>query len=341
MNRWYNEKGEQNDVVISTRIRLSRNLDEFVYPRLLDREGKKQVNERVKKAVFEKLGEGYSFYEMQSFSALQAVSLAERHIISADFASRLDESGLVMSDDESVSIMICEEDHIKLQVMKSGFAAKETFAKADEIDDALDESLNFSFDERIGYLTSSPANLGTAMRASVFLHLPALTLCGQINAIAGTVSKLGLSISGAYGNRKKPAGDIYQISNKITLGITEETAIANLESIVRQIVNRERSAAEREIKDPSVEDKIYRAYGLLKNARLLTTEEFMGLISYVRFGACTGILNIPVETVDALITDVQPATVSVSYEGIDSVTARDAKRAEIVRKAIGDESVSS
>ena len=334
MSKWYAEKGEQNDVIISTRIRLARNIDGFVYPHLLDKDGKNRINEKVKKAVFEKLGDGYSFCEMSSFTPLQAVSLAERHLISADFASRRDESGLIISDDESVSIMICEEDHVKLQVMKSGFALGGAFARADEIDDSLDSSLSFSFDERIGYLTSSPANLGTAMRASVFLHLPALTLCGQISAIASTVSKLGLSISGAYGSRKKPSGDIYQISNKITLGITEETAISNLESIVRQIANRERGAAEREIKDPSAEDKIYRAYGLLKNARLLTTEEFMSLITYVRFGAYAGLLDIPVEKIDALIIEVQPATVSVSNEDINTVTERDAKRAEIVRKAL-------
>lgn len=334
MKKWYTEKGEQNNVVISTRIRLARNIDGFVYPWRLDEEGKKQLNAKVRGAVSETLGEGYTFYEMSSFSDLQAVSLAERHLISADFASHRDESGLILSDDESVSIMVGEEDHIKLQVMKTGFSLGEAYSKADSIDDRLNGSLGFSFDERIGYLTSSPANLGTAMRASVFLHLPALTLCGQIGAIAGTVSKLGLSISGAYGNRKNPAGDIYQISNKITLGITEETAIANLESIARQIVNRELGAAEREIKDPSSEDKIYRAYGLLKNARLLTAEEFMGLISFVRFGAYTGLLDIPVEKIDALITDVQPATVSVTYEGIDTSAARDAKRAEIVREAL-------
>ncbi len=335
MSKWYAQKGEQNDVVISTRIRLARNLKEFVYPWRLDSEGKKQINELVKGAVFKNEGDGFTFYEMKDFSPLEAVSLAERHLISADFASRRDESGLIISDDESVSIMICEEDHIKLQVMKSGFALGEAYSRANEIDDLLDESLNFSFDERIGYLTCSPANLGTAMRASVFLHLPALTVCGQISAIAGTVSKLGLSISGAYGSRKKPSGDIYQISNKITLGITEETAISNLESIVRQIVNRERAAAEREIKDPSCEDKIYRAYGLLKNARLLNSEEFMELVSYVRFGACTGLLDIPTEKLDALIIEAQPATVSVSNEGIDTVTARDSKRALTVREALG------
>ncbi|MBR6360338.1 MAG: protein arginine kinase [Clostridia bacterium] len=334
MNKWYAEKGSQSETVISTRIRLARNIDDFVFPCRLDTEGKNKVNELVKKAVFETCGDGFSYISMKDLSHLQAVSLAERHIISPEFTSCAEGTGLIISDDESVSIMICEEDHIRLQVMKSGLALDEAYKIADEADNALDEKLSYAFDERIGYMTSDPTNLGTAMRASVFLHLPALTACGQINAIANTVSKLGLSIGGAYGSRKKPAGDIYQISNRITLGITEETAVANLKSIVLQLINQERSAAEREIKNPALEDKIYRSLGVLENARMLGSDEIMELISYVRFGASAGLLDIPVERINALITDMQPATIAVSDEEASTVAKRDARRAELVRQAL-------
>ncbi len=334
MDKWYSLSGDQSDTVISTRIRLARNIDDIAFPWRLDFQGKTKVNELVKNAVFEEFPEQFGYISMTDLSHLQAVSLAERHVISPEFTSCEEGTGLLISSDESVSIMICEEDHIRLQVMKSGLALSEAYKTADSIDNSLDKSLHYAFDERIGYMTADPTNLGTAMRASVFLHLPALTACGQINAISNTVSKLGLSIGGAYGSRKKPAGDIYQISNRITLGITEDTATSNLESIVRQLINQERSAAEREIKNPALEDKIYRSLGVLENARMLNTDEFMELISYVRLGAAAGIIDIPIETINALITDMQPATVSVTNEGIDTVAARDIRRAELVRKAL-------
>lgn len=334
MNKWYSGKGNESDVVLSTRIRLARNLEEFPFPSRLDKSGKEKVNELVRSALFENDEHGFSYVDMNSLTKIQAVSLAERHLISPEFASSHQDSALVLSEDESISIMLCEEDHIRLQVMGPGLALEETYAVADSIDRALDEKLKYAFDERLGYLTSCPTNLGTAMRASVLLHLPALTACGQMPGLANTVSKLGLNICGAYGSRTQPAGDIYQVSNQITLGITEETAIANLKSIVLQLAAQERSAAERAIKNPAEEDRIYRALGIMQNARLLNGNEFMELVSKVRFGAAAGILDIPVEKLNGLIIDMQPATLSVTNENIDSITARDAVRAEKVRNIL-------
>ncbi|MCQ2476580.1 MAG: protein arginine kinase [Clostridia bacterium] len=335
MNKWYGEKGDNGSIVLSTRIRLARNIEEYPFPSRLDVEGKNKVNELVKSVVFENDPDNsFSYMEMKDLSRTQAVSLAERHVISPEFASCKEGTALILSSDESVSVMLCEEDHIRLQVMKSGLALEEAFAKADAIDSVLDEKLKYAFDERIGYMTSCPTNLGTAMRASVYLHLPALTACGQISAISNTVSSLGISITGAYGSRHQPLGDIYQVSNRITLGITEETAIANLKSIVLQLINQEKNAAERELKNPAMEDKLFRAVGLLSNARLVNIGEFMELISYVRMGAVNGILDIPVEKINELIYDVQPATVSVMNEDINSASARDSKRAEMCREAL-------
>lgn len=336
MSKWYIEKGDQGDVVLSTRIRLARNHDEFPFPAKLDVAGKNRVNSLVKSALFENDSKDFSYIEMKDLSRKQAVSLAERHLISPEFAAKKDGSALMLSGDEGVSIMLCEEDHIRLQVMKAGLALEEAFDIADKLDSLLDSRLSYAFDERIGYLTACPTNLGTAMRASVMLHLPALTRCGQISRLASTVSKLGLTIRGAYGEGSRSSGDIYQISNQITLGITEETAIANLKSIVLQLVGQERAAAAKMVKNVADEDKIFRAYGILKNARLLSTEEFMELASLVRLGAARGILDVNIEKINELIVNMQPATVSASNENADSAAARDAVRAAAVREALAD-----
>lgn len=333
MKKWYEEPGEQNDVVLSTRVRLARNLFDYVFPSRLDAAGRAKVIEEIKSAVFEDFSD-LSFVDMSTLSRLQAISLAERHVITPEFVSEKAGRGLIVSEDESIGIMLCEEDHIKLQVVKSGLALEEAYEVADSIDSALDRKLNYAFDEKIGYLTSCPTNLGTAMRASVLIHLPALTACGQISRLANMVSKLGLNISGAYGSRSQPLGDIYTISNQITLGITEETAISNLKSIVLQLVSQEKSAAERVLKNPSEEDKIYRSLGVLQNARLVGTNEFMELISSVRFGAANGLIDIPMDVINTLIIEMQPATISAADESIDSVSLRDAARAKSVREAL-------
>ncbi len=334
MAKWYYKKGEESDVVISTRVRLSRNIADYNFPGRLNPDEKAKINEAVKKAILSAGGAGFSYIEMKDLSRLQAISLAERHLISPEFASENEGSALIISEDESVSIMLNEEDHIKIQVMKSGLATSEVYSAADGIDRVLGDNLTYAFDEKLGYLTSSPTNLGTAMRASVLMHLPALAAENQIFSLANTVSKLGISITGAYGNRRQPAGDIYQVSNQITLGITEETAISNLRSIVMQIAARERTASQRELKDPATEDKIYRALGVLQNVRLINTNEFMHLISSVRLGAVNGIINIPVEKINGLITDIQPATISLSEGEISSIDARDAARAAKVRETL-------
>lgn len=334
MSKWYFEKGEKSDVVLSTRIRLARNLEDYPFPARLDANGRKAVNSLIKQALFENNDHDFQYIDMSTLSQIQAVSLAERHLISPEFAARHNGSALMLTDDESVSIMLCEEDHIRLQVMKAGLALEDAYALADKIDRVLDSRLNYAFDERLGYLTQCPTNLGTAMRASVMLHLPALTRCGKISGLASTVSKLGLTIRGAYGEGSRPMGDIYQLSNQITLGITEENAIANLKSITLQLVTQERAAAAELIKLPHEEDKIFRSLGLLKTARLLDTNEFMELISAVRLGAVRGIVDVSEERINELIVNMQPATISASNEQAQTPEQRDAVRAREVRQAL-------
>ena len=332
MNKWYIENGDQGDIVLSTRIRLARNIDEYPFPDKLDEKTKTEVCEKIRDIMLAQSAWNFSYINMKDLTKAQVISLAERHLISPDFASSRSGS-LIITEDEAISIMLCEEDHIRLQVMMAGLAPKEAFSVADKIDNILSSQLNYAFDERIGYLTQCPTNLGTGMRASVMLHLPALTRCGQIGKLASTVSKLGLVIRGAHGEGTSPKGEIYQLSNQITLGISEEEALDNLQSITLQLVAQERAAAEKLMENPLEEDKIWRALGILKTARILSTDEFMELASLVRLGVRTGKIDYDIKKLNELSYSVQPATIN-AHAGKDlTANERDIYRAEAVRKA--------
>ena len=334
MNKWYVENGEQGDIVISTRVRLARNLEDYPFPCRLTVKGKEKVCEEIKNAILSDDSWGFGYTWMKDFTRAQSVSLAERHLISPEFASDRAGRALLLTDDEAVSIMLCEEDHIRLQVMMAGLALKEAFSVADKIDNIISSKLNYAYDDRIGYLTQCPTNLGTAMRASVMLHLPALTRCGQIGKLASTVSKLGLVIRGAYGEGSSPKGDIYQLSNQITLGISEEAALNNLQSITLQLVAQERAAAEKLIENPIEEDRIFRAWGILKNARVLSGDEFMELSSLLRMGISNKSIDFDITKLNELTTRVQPATINAAEEKELNSQQRDILRAKWVREAL-------
>ena len=322
MNKWYIENGDQGDIVISTRVRLARNLEEYPFPCRLTVKGKEKVCEEIKNAVLSDDHWGFSFTWMKDFSRSQAISLAERHLVSPEFVSDRAGRGLLLTDDEAISIMLCEEDHIRLQVMMAGLALKEAYSVADKVDNIIGSKLNYAYDDRIGYLTQCPTNLGTAM-----------TRCGQIGKLAATVSKLGLVIRGAYGEGSSPRGDIYQLSNQITLGISEETALDNLQSITLQLVAQERAAAEKLLESPIETDKVYRAMGILRNARVLSGDEFMELASLLRMGISNKTIDFDITKLNELSVKVQPATIN-AVEGKElSPQERDIIRADWVRKA--------
>ncbi len=334
MSKWYIGNNEKCRVVVSTRIRLARNLEDYPFPAKLDASGKAQVNALVRDALLGNCGEDLSYIEMENLTRAQAVSMAERHLVSPEFASEVKGRALLLSEDESVSVMLCEEDHIRLQVMEAGLALDSAYKRADDLDNAIASKLRLAFDERIGFLTQCPTNLGTAMRASVMLHLPALAKSGQITKIAATVSKLGLIIRGAYGEGSSPNGDMYQLSNQVTLGISEETALSNLKSIAQQLVAQELTLREQILRNPVWEDKIFRALGILKNARLMSCDEFMQLSSLVRLGAAEGLLDVSLEALSELNVDMQPATVNAREGRTLEPGERDAIRAKAVREAL-------
>ena len=332
--KWYINTGDHGDVVLSTRIRLARNLFSFPFPAKLPLAKKHEVNALVRTALVDVPALRLDYIDMSGLSDYEAVSLAEKHLVSPEFVSVREGRALLLSEDESVSIMLCEEDHIRLQVIKGGFALEEAFEEASKIDDLLDSRLQYAFDERIGYLTQCPTNLGTAMRASVMLHLPALTARNQLASLASTVSKLGLIVRGSFGEGSAARGDIYQLSNQVSLGISEKAALENLKSISLQLATRERSAREELQKNTAFLDRLYRSYGILQTARILSTDEMMELLSYARLGAVLGLIPVKTEIINELMVTMQPATLNASHKTpLDSARRREL-RASAVREKL-------
>ena len=332
--KWYLGTGAQNDVVINTSIHLARNIRNYPFPNRLTLPEKLKVNSVIKAAADTIDGYSFNYAEMKTLSQAELVSLAERHLVSPEFASSRDGRALLLTEDEAVSIMLNEEDHIRLQVMYAGFALDEAYRTAGSIDKALSHELDFAFDERLGYLTQDPTALGTGMKASVVLHLPALVSTSQITKIITMVSKLGLSLRGSYGEGAAAKGDMFRLSNTITLGISEKAAIENLKSIALQIAAQERTAREELFKAPVTEDRIYRAYGVLKYARMIDTSEFMDLMSLVRLGAVKGLINMECAHIEALMIHMQPATISLSVDRPLDRVERDKLRAMLVRQSL-------
>lgn len=333
--KWYLGTGAQNDVVINTSIHLARNLRSFPFPARLSLPDKLKVNSVIRDAADSISAYNFKYAEMKTLSQSEVVSLAERHLVSPEFASSRDGRALLLTEDEAVSIMLNEEDHIRFQVMYAGFALDEAFRTATVIDKELSQKLQFAFDDKLGYLTQDPTALGTGMKASVVLHLPGLVSTSQITKLIATVSKLGLSLRGSYGEGAAAKGDMFRLSNTITLGISERAAIENLKSIALQIAAQERTAREEIFKAPVTEDKIYRAYGVLKYARMIDTNEFMELMSLVRLGAVKGIINMDCASIEALMIHMQPATISLSVDRPLDRIERDKLRATLVRQNLG------
>ena len=322
-------------IVLSTRIRLARNLKDYPFPARLSAAEKAQVNDEVAAAL---LGgeEAWSLrrIDMESLSGFEAVSLAEKHLISPEFASSAEGRTLLLSEDETVSIMLCEEDHIRIQVIEPGLSLEEAYQKADALDDKLAAVLPVAFDEKLGYLTQCPTNLGTALRASVMLHLPALSRAGLMGRLSSTIAKLGLTLRGTYGEGSKSIGELFQLSNQVTLGISEQAAIQNLAAIARQIMAQETEAREALRQDNVFIDKIWRARGILGSAYMLSCSECTELLSLVRLGAALGILDVPLEKLDRLLTEIQPATINVAAGKSCTPAQRDVIRAQKVKDTL-------
>ena len=321
-----------SEAVVSTRVRLARNLKEYPFPIRLSDQQAAEVADKIGAALAD-CDIKFHRIDLSSLSDAKRVSLLERHLISPDFVIARQGRAVFLSDDNTVSIMVNEEDHIRLQVIKDGFAPDEAYELADSIDTMLSQKLHFAFHEKLGYLTQCPTNLGTGMRASVMLHLPALEITGAVHRIGANLSKLGLTMRGIYGESTKPMGAFFQLSNQVTLGISEKAAIDNLRNITTQLISQEMKARENVLNKPQVEDKISRALGTLKYALLMDHSEAMTLLSLVRLGVSSKKLNtLSTDSIDKLIVEIQPASIMTRCGEDMTPQERDKKRAEMIRE---------
>lgn len=331
MNKWYQLAGAENDVIISTKVSIARNVKGYNFTVKLSPEEKLEIADKITDVLDKSLPEKFVVTRMSSFNRDEAISLAERNTVSPEFVSFAEGRTLISTPDESLSIMVCEEDHLKIQALLPGLELEKSYELSNTLDNILDDELLFSFDKKLGYLTQCPTNIGTAMRASVTMQLPALSTKGQISRLAATVSKLGLVLTGAYGEGDNPTGNLYQLCNQVTLGISEKAAIENLKSISLSIIEQERMLRAELMKSLKFQDTFWRSYGILKNARVISFEEFMTAVSVIKVGTVSGDVDIPNERINELIFTMQPATLNACYGETLDRQVRDAKRAEHIR----------
>lgn len=323
-----------NNIVITSRIRLARNLKDYKFPINMNQEEADSVIKEVKDAI-NKEDESYKLTYMKDLSSVEKNSLIENHIISPALAKRTD-GAFLLSSDQKVSVMINEEDHLRIQTIEDGLALKECWEKSNDLDDILEENIEYAFDRELGYITACPTNVGTGMRASVMLHLPALSITNQVDKLMYGVSQLGVAVRGVYGEGTKSIGHLYQISNQGTLGASEEALIDKITQIVNQIIDKETSTREHLLKNnyDELEDDFYRAYGLLTNARKMSVDEAMRLLSLIKLGSEMGITPmVKGKNIYQLMMWIQPNNIS-TIEGQLEPKERDKKRAEIIRREL-------
>lgn len=291
---WILSDGDTNDVAFSSRIRLARNLKAIPFPNLANEKQLAAVNEAVKKALTNKsLFGSLVFIDIEDLSPNDRLILVEKHLCSPQFIEKPHLKSLVVNQEQSVSVMINEEDHLRIQTILPGFALDNALQLANKIDDFFEESLEYCFDEYYGYLTACPTNVGTGIRASVMLHLPGLTLVDQVKRVLSALTHIGVNIRGMYGEGTESYGDLYQVSNQVTLGRSEEDLVNNLKSVCRQVIEQEKTVREALLKDSKtqLEDKLCRSYGILAQARMLTSQEALKLLSDVKLGVELGIIS--------------------------------------------------
>ncbi len=337
-SEWLKGTGEKANIVISSRIRLARNLKDFSFPQWADKEEQKEIFSLLEFTLFQisYLKKGI-FVGIDDLSAINKQFLLERHLISREQTKGKGSKAVLVSEKEIISIMINEEDHLRLQVFQSGLSLKEVWKLIDNLDNQLEQKLDYAFSPQWGYLTACPTNVGTGMRASLMLHLPALVMSKQIGNILQTLSKLGIVVRGFYGEGTEASGNFFQLSNQITLGRREEEIIDNLERVARQIVSYEEKRREFLLKQNReiLYNQVWRAYGLLKNSYFINSEETMNLLSMVRLGVDLGILkNAKREKINELFLLTQPAHLQKIEGRKLNAYQRDVKRAELIRSRL-------
>jgi protein arginine kinase len=337
-SEWLKGTGPNSDIVISSRIRLARNLDKDVFPHWANKsQGQatlKAIKDGIARVDFLKRT---MFLNLADIDSVDKQFLVERHLMSLDHAQKSDNKALVVDEEEIISIMINEEDHVRMQVMQSGFNLFEAWDIINEIDEALAKELNFAFLPDWGYLTACPTNTGTGMRGSVMLHLPALVMSRAIDRVMAAIAKLSFTTRGLYGEGTHAMGNFFQISNQVSLGPSENEIIESINGLIRQIIEQENQARENLVSKNGalLEDRINRSLGILKSARIITSQETIELLSMVRLGCDLGMIkNIDRRSINELFIITQPAHLQKKENKKLSSDERDLKRAELIRERL-------
>lgn len=335
---WLRGSGPDADIVISTRLRLARNLADFPFCNRASELERREIERALRKCSDHlELEEPLRYCNVAKLNPLDRQFLVERQLISREHASGQGARGVVFGVREDVSLMFNEEDHLRIQVIKSGFSIRECWEAIDRMDDCIEAQVRYAFSEEFGYLTACPTNVGTGIRVSVMLHLPGLAMTKEIEKVFRALQKIQLAVRGLYGEGSQASGDFYQISNNVTLGKTEQELISNLEQVVPQILQYERKAR-RELlgdKTQSLHDRISRAYGVLRTAKTISSEETMHLLSKIRMGVNLNLIDdVGIDKVNALFIHTQPAHLQkIEKQTLDS-EERNIARASYLRRQL-------
>lgn len=337
---WYIDIGPDSDVVLSSRVRLARNLCDYPFPHKLDMPTSTKALQEISQAITSygrSINDDFIKVNMDELNEEDKQSLVEKHLISEDLTKGGINRGAMIRRDESVSIMINEEDHIRIQAMEAGLNLENAYERAKEIAIFIEQNLPIGYNEKVGFTTSCPTNTGTGLRASVMMHLPGLVMAGKIVTVMENIQKMGYSVRGYYGENSAAFGNIYQISNQITLGLNEDELISDIKKLIQQIMEQER-IIRKQLYDKNpimVEDKIYRSLGILKNARMLTTDETVKMVSDLRLGVALGIINgISEKSFNKIMATIGPASIQKANGTLMEPIQRDKARALVVRNIL-------
>lgn len=339
MSRWMEGNGPSSDIILTSRIRLARNIKNIPFPYLASDSQTEQVLKEVNNVVNsqKEVFSDYMNINLAQLSPLERQLCVEKHIISPQIAKDVRNSVVLLRKDEAVSIMINEEDHIRIQCLFPGLQLENTWEMADNIDDVLESGLEYAFNERLGYLTACPTNIGTGMRASLMMHLPGLVITKRINRILSALSQIGLAVRGLYGEGTEVIGNIIQISNQITLGQSEKEIIGNIYGIARQLMEQEETARQELLNEgrEKLADRACRAYGILSNARIISSQETIQLLSDLRLGVDLGLTdNLDRKILNQLLIMIRPAFLQ-KIEGKEfNAYERDICRAALIREKL-------
>ena len=335
---WLRGGGPESDIVISSRIRLARNLAAFPFSNRASSHQKAEIESSLRERLPKlELNPNLNYIHLPGLSPLDRQFLVERQLVSRELANADGPRGVALGAHETISVMVNEEDHLRLQVMRSGFTLDEAWQDIDRLDDLIEQKISYAFSEEFGYLTACPTNVGTGMRASVMLHLPALVLTKQIEKVFRALQKINLAVRGLYGEGSRASGDFYQISNQVTLGKSETTILSEIREVIPQIITYERQARQTLTRESrqALHDRVSRAFGTLCSATMMTSEETMDLLSSVRLGINLGLLeDITIPTVNQLFIQTQPAHLQKLMGTALDGEERNAARARYLRQRL-------